>query len=275
LTLRVMESPRAAPAVGAAIDRLAAKSLVDATELTGQQVDRGLPAHRDERLRSAARARTRSAVEPAGPHHRLDGARRMSKASDDVAEERGRIGVVAVGMDRDDGAVRDLSLERSPVGGVGSELSRHLRGAPSVSPRGARGRRAVALYVRHPELPSARMGTMLPDASGLPVSTTSRAAVDAYDRGVRSLLGFGADTVDRFNEALGHDPEFAVARAALAVTLYLNEKIPEARRAMEAASAALPKLPERERRHIEALALSMSGRANDAIGLIQEILAAH
>jgi len=119
------------------------------------------------------------------------------------------------------------------------------------------------------------MSTMLHDAYGLPVSTTSRAAVDAYDRGVRSLLGFGADTVDCFNEALGHDPEFAVARAALAVTLYLNEKIPEARRAMEAASAALPKLPERERRHIEALALWMSGRANDAIGLIKEILAAH
>src|SRR5215470_15652378 len=148
-------------------------------------------------------------------------------------------------MDRDDGAIRDLGLERSPVGGVGSELSRHLRPAPSVSPRHAR-RRAVAPYVRrHPGVPSARMSTMLHDAYGLPVSTTSRAAVDAYDRGVRSLLGFGADTVDRFNEALGHDPEFAVARAALAVTLYLNEKIPEARRAMEAASAALPKLPER------------------------------
>jgi hypothetical protein len=31
------------------------------------------------------------------------------------------------------------------------------------------------------------------DAYGLAVSTSSRPAVDAYDRGVRALLGFGAD----------------------------------------------------------------------------------
>src|SRR5262245_63221541 len=128
---------------------------------------------------------------------------------------------------------------------------------------------------RRAHAPSATMSSMLRDAYGLPVSTTSGAALEAYDRGVRSMLGFGADTVDRFNEALGHDPDFAVARAALAVTLYLNEKVPEGRRAMEAASAAAPKLPERERRHIEALALWMSGRANDAIGLIKGILAEH
>ena len=44
---------------------------------------------------------------------------------------------------------------------------------------------------------------------------------------------------------------------------------------MDVASAAAPALPERERRHVEALALWMSGRANDAIGMIKEILAAH
>ena len=35
----------------------------------------------------------------------------------------------------------------------------------------------------------------LHDAYGLPVSIASRAAVDAYDRGVRALLGFGAGTI--------------------------------------------------------------------------------
>src|SRR5258706_2791165 len=119
------------------------------------------------------------------------------------------------------------------------------------------------------------MNAMLRDAYGVPVSSTSAAAVDAYDRGVRAMLGFGADTVDRFNEALGHDPDFALARAALGVSLYLNEKIPEGRRAMDTASAAAGTLPDRERRHVEALALWMSGRANDAIGMMKEILAAH
>ena len=116
---------------------------------------------------------------------------------------------------------------------------------------------------------------MLRDAYGLPVSTTSAAAVDAYDRGVRGLLGFGADTIDRFNEALGHDPDFALARAALAVSLYLDEKIPEGRTAMDAASATAAGLPERERRHLEALGLWVGGRGQDAIGLIKEVLAAH
>ncbi|HYB42695.1 MAG TPA: tetratricopeptide repeat protein, partial [Candidatus Methylomirabilis sp.] len=116
---------------------------------------------------------------------------------------------------------------------------------------------------------------MLRDAYGLAVSTTSAPALEAYDRGVRGLLGFSGDTIDCFREAVERDPDFALARAALAVSLYLYEKIPEARAAMEAASAAATGLPERERRHIEALALWVGGRGNDAIGAIREILAQH
>ena len=101
----------------------------------------------------------------------------------------------------------------------------------------------------------------LTDRYGLPVTAASRAAVDAYDRGVRALLGFGADTLEAFQEALAHDPDFALARAGLAVSLYLDEKIPEGRAAMDAAAVAAPALPERERRHIEALALWVGGRA--------------
>ena len=70
---------------------------------------------------------------------------------------------------------------------------------------------------------------VLRDAYGLSVSTLSRAAVDAYDDGVRALLGFGAATVDSFRRAVDADPDFALARAALAVALYLDEQIPAAR----------------------------------------------
>ena len=115
----------------------------------------------------------------------------------------------------------------------------------------------------------------LADAYGLPVTAASRAAVDAYDRGVRALLGFGADTTPAFQSAVEHDPEFALARAALAVSLYLDEKIPEGRAAMDAAAQAAPGLPERERRHIEALALWVGGRGNEAIDVIKSILAEH
>ncbi len=116
---------------------------------------------------------------------------------------------------------------------------------------------------------------MLYDAYGLPMSTASAAAVEAYDRGVRGLLGFSADTIACFEEALRRDPDFALARAALAVSLHLNEKVPEGRAAMDRAMAVAATLPERERRHVESLALWVGGRATDAVDSIKEALASH
>src|SRR5215468_1700621 len=124
--------------------------------------------------------------------------------------------------------------------------------------------------------PSARMTAVsLQDLYGNAVSSSSRPAVDAYDRGVRGLLGFGADIIDNFRAALEADPDFVLARAALAVSLYLAEKIPEGRAEMDRASAVVALLPPRERRHVEALALWVAGRANDAIPVIKEILVEH
>ncbi|HET7875658.1 MAG TPA: tetratricopeptide repeat protein [Methylomirabilota bacterium] len=117
------------------------------------------------------------------------------------------------------------------------------------------------------------MSAVLRDAYGLSVSTASRPALDAYDRGVNALLGFGADATERFREALRLDPDFALARAALAVSLYLDEQIPEGRAEMDRAGAAAPALPPRERRHVEALALWVGGRGDEAIPVIREILA--
>ncbi len=118
---------------------------------------------------------------------------------------------------------------------------------------------------------------MLRDAYGLELTTDSRAAADAYDRGVRALLGFGADTVAAFEAAVAADPGFALGRAALAVTRYLEEQIPEGRAEMERAVAAAKAsaLTARERRGVEALALWVAGRGNDAIPLIKEMLAEH
>jgi len=115
----------------------------------------------------------------------------------------------------------------------------------------------------------------LTDLYGNPVSSGSRAAVDAYDRGVRGLLGFSADIIDCFRSALAADPDFVLARAALATSLYLAEKIPEGRAEMDRAAAAAASLPIRERRHVEALALWVGGRAPDAVRLIKECLVEH
>jgi tetratricopeptide (TPR) repeat protein len=113
------------------------------------------------------------------------------------------------------------------------------------------------------------------DAYGLEVSTPERAAVDAYDRGVRALLGFGADTIDCFRAAVATDPDFALARAGLAVSLYLMEKIPEGRAQMELATGAVASLSPRERRHVQALALWVAGRGNEAAPMMKALLAEH
>ena len=75
LALRVVEATRARPAVGAAIHRLAAVSVVDAAELPRQKVHGRRPADRHERLGAPAPVGPRTAVEPAGPDHRLGDAR--------------------------------------------------------------------------------------------------------------------------------------------------------------------------------------------------------
>ena len=118
---------------------------------------------------------------------------------------------------------------------------------------------------------------MIRDAYGLELTTDSRAAADAYDRGVQDLLGFGADTVSSFEAAVAADPGFALGRAGLAVTLYLDERLAEGRAEMEralAAAAASPLTP-RERGSVDVLALWVGGRGNEAIPMIRALLAEH
>jgi hypothetical protein len=49
----------------------------------------------------------------------------MAEAIDDVAEQRRWVGIVAIGMDRDDGAVGDFGFEGAPVRRVRQELAGH------------------------------------------------------------------------------------------------------------------------------------------------------
>jgi tetratricopeptide (TPR) repeat protein len=116
---------------------------------------------------------------------------------------------------------------------------------------------------------------MLRDAWGLDVSTSSRAAVDAYDRGIHALLGFGDDTVKCFRAALDADPGFALARAGLAVSLYLNEQLALGRAQMEQAVVAAQDLPPHEKGQVDALALWVAGRGHEAVVLMKEILSGH
>ncbi len=127
LRLRVVEASGAAPAVGSPVDARTAVALVDAAELEPQPIDGGRPADGHERLGAAARVGAGASIEPAGADHRLRDPRAMTQTVDDVAEQRGGIGVVAIGVNRHDRAVRDFSFECAPVRRVRNELARHAR----------------------------------------------------------------------------------------------------------------------------------------------------
>jgi tetratricopeptide (TPR) repeat protein len=112
------------------------------------------------------------------------------------------------------------------------------------------------------------------DAWGLPVTTSSVRALEHYDRGIRGLLGWEACALDEFRHALREDPSLALAHAGVAVCLFLEEQFVEARAAAEAARTASKGASARERGHVEAMALLVTGKPPDAERAMREHLAA-
>lgn len=113
----------------------------------------------------------------------------------------------------------------------------------------------------------------LRDARGLPLTTTSGTARDAYVEGVERLLfarpGIGA----AFEHALSLDPGFALAHVGLARAHQLHGRGAEARASIGRAAAIAPGLDERERSHVDALARAVAGDAAGAMAAIRAHLA--
>ena len=118
------------------------------------------------------------------------------------------------------------------------------------------------------------MAPMHSDAWDLPVTTSSARALDHYDRGTRGLLGWEASAFDEFQASIREDPGLAVAHAGAAVCLFLEERFAEARTAADAARAVVTGASPRERTHVEAMALLVSGKPPDAERAMKEHLAA-
>jgi tetratricopeptide (TPR) repeat protein len=116
------------------------------------------------------------------------------------------------------------------------------------------------------------MPSMRHDAYGLPVSTDATATVEAYDRAVDALLSWDAQALERFRAAIALDPGLAVAHAGAAVCLFLEERFAEAQQVAKAARAAAASQTDRERRHVEGLALLVEGKAADAASAMREHL---
>ena len=110
------------------------------------------------------------------------------------------------------------------------------------------------------------------DAYGLEVTVDSPRALDLYDQGVESLLGFGDAARRFFEEAVQVEEDFALAHGMIGVCHFLEERATEAGAALEVAQRHAARLTPRERQHLQALALWVGGRSGEAAGLIREVL---
>ncbi|NPC58306.1 tetratricopeptide repeat protein [Caenimonas soli] len=106
---------------------------------------------------------------------------------------------------------------------------------------------------------------MLEDRYGLPLSTTSTAARDAYVAGVDCVLSGVAGYRELLAQAIAFDPSFALAHVALARGLFLDADFAAAResviRARELAAHATP----REQSHTDVICLALEGKPAQAM----------
>jgi tetratricopeptide (TPR) repeat protein len=103
----------------------------------------------------------------------------------------------------------------------------------------------------------------------LPVTCISSAAVEDYVAAVDLLLSAWPGAEARLDRALAADPDFALAHIARARLLQLRAKVPDAKEAAARAQSLATRVTARERRHIEAIALSINGVAGDALAVVR------
>jgi len=114
---------------------------------------------------------------------------------------------------------------------------------------------------------------MLADRYGLPLSTSSSAARDAYVEGADCVLSAVAGAEAHLGRALEADPQFALAQIALARAMFLKAQLPQARTAAAKARELATRATTREQSQVHALALTIEGSAADALAAIRSHLA--
>lgn len=105
---------------------------------------------------------------------------------------------------------------------------------------------------------------MLTDRYGLPITTTSQAARDAYIAGADGVLGAGDTDKADLRRAIAADPDFALAHIALARASFIVADVATARAGVAKARELSARLTPREQSHVNALALAMEGKPVDS-----------
>ena len=104
------------------------------------------------------------------------------------------------------------------------------------------------------------------DRYGLPLSTASDAAAAAYREGVDLMLAGWTGTAETLERAIADDPDFALAHIARArVHAFYQQGDLARQKAALARELVARRGTERERSHVETLALAIEGRLPEAI----------
>lgn len=106
---------------------------------------------------------------------------------------------------------------------------------------------------------------MLEDRYGLPLTTPSTAARDAYVAGVDSVLSAVAGYRDDLTSAIASDPSFALAHLAMARGLAMDGAAAEARQSARKAEELAPSASPREQSQVNAIRLGLTGRPVEAM----------
>ncbi len=114
---------------------------------------------------------------------------------------------------------------------------------------------------------------MLEDRYGLPLSTSSQAARDAYVLAADCILSAVDGAQAHLARALEIDPDFALAHIAHARAMILVAQVPQARAAAAKARQCATRATAREQSHVNAIALAIEGRAPDALAATRDHVA--
>ena len=124
LILRMMESARARPSVGAAEDRAIAVLANHALQFVGDEIDRAIPRDLDESIATAAVVRrARTMLQPSLANRGLGDTAMVMDRIGNRAQHRRRIGIVLEGLDIDQPSIFDDRIKGPPMRAAGGDTA--------------------------------------------------------------------------------------------------------------------------------------------------------
>lgn len=107
------------------------------------------------------------------------------------------------------------------------------------------------------------------DRFGLALSTASGDAAQAYRDGLDLFLAYQAGAIEKIDQAIALDPEFALAHIARARILQVYAQVPQARQAATQALALSLSATQREQQHVAIVAHLINAKPAQAFALLR------